>query len=63
MTIHGHHRGRSKQVLFGGLDNLFKSTNVNPEDIDILVVNYIVCSVQRLGFLFICQSLHIRSRV
>nr|GEY11864.1 3-ketoacyl-CoA synthase 4-like [Tanacetum cinerariifolium] len=32
-------REEAEQVMFGALENLFKSTNVNPKDIGILVVN------------------------
>ncbi|XP_071935438.1 3-ketoacyl-CoA synthase 4-like [Coffea arabica] len=32
-------REEAEQVMFGALDNLFKSTNVKPKDIGILVVN------------------------
>ncbi|KAI5660955.1 hypothetical protein M9H77_20278 [Catharanthus roseus] len=32
-------REEAEQVMFGALDNLFKSTNVNPKEIGILVVN------------------------
>ncbi|XP_076940535.1 3-ketoacyl-CoA synthase 4-like [Bidens hawaiensis] len=32
-------RQEAEDVMFGALDNLFKSTNVNPKDVGILVVN------------------------
>ncbi|KAI3958341.1 hypothetical protein MKW98_011029 [Papaver atlanticum] len=32
-------REETEQVMFGALDNLFYSTNVNPQDIGVLVVN------------------------